>query len=312
VMVTGGVGNYSYRWDNPSAATSAMVSGLMPGPVTVTVTDDNGCEMSGSISITEPAGLFVNVTGVEDVLCFGDSTGSISVVGSGGVPGYSYSVDSINFTSDTILTDLLAGTYEVLVMDMMGCLASVTATIAEPQQLQINAGRDTTVNLGFPVRLSGLVFPFQRPVDIQWTPAENLSCDTCLVTSLLPTQSRFYVANIIDETGCVASDSIRIGVNKIRPIYIPNVFSPNADGVNDFFSVSGNVAADQIQIMRIFNRWGALMYEGRNLPLNVASSGWDGQFKNEDMGPGVYVYYILVDFIDGVSVAYQGDIMILK
>jgi len=312
VMVTGGVGNYSYLWGTPSRDTSAMISNLMPGLVAVTVTDDNGCEMSGSISITEPAGLFVDVTGIEDLICFGDSTGRISVAGSGGVPGYSYSVDSINFSSDSTLTGLIAGTYEVLVMDAMGCLASVNATVVEPAELQVDAGRDTTVNLGFPVRLSGLVFPFQRPVDIQWTPTGNLSCDTCLVTTLIPTQSQFYVANIVDETGCMATDSIRIGVNKIRPVYIPNVFSPNADGVNDFFSISGNVAAEQIQVMRIFNRWGALMYEGKNLPLDVASSGWDGQFKNENMGPGVYVYYILVDFIDGVSVAYQGDITILE
>jgi len=312
VMVTGGVGNYSYLWGTPSRDTSAMISNLMPGLVAVTVTDDNGCEMSGSISITEPAGLFVDVMGIEDLICFGDSTGRISVAGSGGVPGYSYSVDSINFSTDSTLTGLIAGTYEVLVMDAMGCLASVNATVVEPAELQVDAGRDTTVNLGFPVRLSGLVFPFQRPVDIQWTPTGNLSCDTCLVTTLIPTQSQFYVANIVDETGCMATDSIRIGVNKIRPVYIPNVFSPNADGVNDFFSISGNVAAEQIQVMRIFNRWGALMYEGKNLPLDVASSGWDGQFKNENMGPGVYVYYILVDFIDGVSVAYQGDITILE
>lgn len=312
VMVTGGVGNYSYQWDDPAGSTTAIVSNLMPGLVTVTVTDDNACEMTGSISITEPAGLFINVTGTEDLICFGDSTGSISVAGSGGVPGYSYSLDSINFSTDSILTDLRAGTYEVLVMDAMGCLTSVNATITEPLELQIEAGRDTIVDLGFPVRLTGLVFPFQRPVDIQWTPGMQLSCDTCLVTELTPTRSQFYFANIVDETGCTAIDSIRIGVNKIRPIYIPNVFSPNADGVNDFLSVSGNAAARQIQVMRIFNRWGALMYEGRNLPLNVSNAGWDGQFKNQPMSPGVYVYYILVDFIDGVSVAYQGDITILK
>lgn len=312
VSVTGGVGDYTYLWSDANATMDTLVTGLTPGLATVTVRDENNCVMDGSINIIEPAGLFVNITGVEDVLCFGDSTGSVSVVGSGGVAGYMYSLDTVNFTTDSILLNVAAGTFPVYVMDMEGCIASVEATITEPEELIVDAGRDTTVNLGFSAKVSSFVLPFQRPVAISWFPTAPLDCSDCPSTTLLPLNTDIYTITIVDSTGCTAMDSVTVNVNKDRPIYIPNAFSPNFDGNNDIFTAYGNPGAQQIQLMRIFNRWGALMYEGTNLPLNSTTIGWNGVFKNQQMLPGVYVYYIVVDFIDGVSVAYEGDITILR
>lgn len=312
VSVTGGVGDYTYLWNDANATTDTLAIGLTPGLATVTVTDENNCRMEASVNIIEPAGLFVNITGVEDVLCFGDSTGSVSVVGSGGIPGYSYGLDSVSFVTDSILTDVAAGTFPVYVMDAEGCIATIEATIIEPEELIVDAGRDTTVNLGFPAKLSSFVFPFQRPVAVSWFPTNILDCSDCPSTSLLPLETDIYTITVVDSTGCMATDSVMVRVNKDRPIYIPNAFSPNFDGNNDIFTAYGNPGAQQIQLMRIFNRWGALMYEGTNLPLNTTTMGWNGVFKNQPMLPGVYVYYILVDFIDGVSVAYEGDITILR
>ncbi len=312
VSVTGGVRDYTYLWNDANATTDTLVTNLTPGLATVTVTDANGCTMENSVNIIEPAGLFVNVTGVEDVLCFGDSTGTVSVAGLGGVPDYSYGLDSINFTPDSILQDVAAGTFPVYVMDMEGCIATVDATISQPEELIVDAGRDTTVNLGSPARLSSFVLPFGRPVAVTWSPAMALDCVDCPTTTLLPLNTDVYAITVVDSTGCTATDSVTVRVNKNRPIYIPNAFSPNFDGNNDVFTAYGNAGAQQIQSMKIFNRWGALMYEGENLPLNSSSMGWNGIFKNEQMQPGVYVYYIVVDFIDGVSVAYEGDITIVK
>jgi len=312
VSVTGGIGDYTYLWNDANATMDTLAIGLTPGLATVTVTDANNCTMENSINIIEPAGLFVNVTGVEDVLCFGDSTGSVSVAGLGGVPGYSYSLDSLNFTTDSVLQDITAGTFPVYVMDMEGCIATVDATISEPEELIVDAGRDTTVNLGFPASISSFVLPFGRPVAVSWSPTAVLDCIDCPSTTLSPLNTDIYTITVVDSTGCMAVDSVTVRVTKNRPIYIPNAFSPNFDGNNDIFTAFGNPGAEQIQLMRIFNRWGALMYEGENLPLNSTTMGWNGIFKNQQMQPGVYVYYIIVDFIDGVSVPYEGDITILR
>ena len=226
--------------------------------------------------------------------------------------GYTYGLDSINFVTDSILGNVSAGTFPVFVMDTEGCIAFTDVTVIEPEELIVNAGLDTTVNLGFPAELSSFVVPFLRPVAISWSPTEGLECTDCPSTTLLPLNTDIYSITVVDSTGCVATDSVMVTVNKNRPIFIPNAFSPNFDGTNDIFTAYGNAAAQQIQIMRIFNRWGALMFEGENLPLNSNTIGWNGVFNNQDMQPGVYVYYIVVDFIDGVSVPFEGDITILR
>ncbi len=314
VNASGGVGNYTYLWSDPMAQTDPIAVGLDIGQYFVTVADGNGCTKVTSVSLSQPIELFLNVTGVENVLCFGDSTGSVSVVGGGGNPTYEYSLDEINYQADSIFNDIRAGTFDVFVRDEMGCVSSVSASIIEPTELMVDAGRDTTVELGFPVTLSGTSFPLFRPVAYEWSPDLFLNCLTCQRVEVLATETTTYFAMVTDSTGCVAEDSVRISVIKNRPIYIPNAISPNLDGQNDVFTIYGGPAADQVKLMRIFNRWGALIYEGTELDLNNESptNGWDGTFKSEKLPPDVFVYYVVVRFIDGVEVSYEGDITIVK
>ena len=314
VNVTGGVGNYTYLWSDPAAQTDSMAIGLDVGQYFVTVADGNACTKVASVSLTQPIELFLTVTGVENVLCFGDSTGSVSVVGGGGNPSYEYSLDEIEYQTDSTFFDIRAGTFDVFVRDELGCVSSISATIIEPEQLVVDAGRDTTVDLGFPVQLSGISFPLFRPVSYQWSPAMFLDCIDCQRVRVLPTETTTFFAMVTDSTGCVAEDSVRVSIVKNRPIYIPNAFSPNLDGQNDVFTIYGGPAAEQVKLMRIFNRWGALVYEGKEFPLNNESpnNGWDGTFKGEVLPPDVFVYYVVVSFIDGVDVSYEGDITILK
>jgi gliding motility-associated-like protein len=99
---------------------------------------------------------------------------------------------------------------------------------------------------------------------------------------------------------------------KNRPIFIPNAFSPNFDGHNDYFTVYGGPAAAQIKELRVFNRWGALVFEATNIPLNDPILGWDGTFKGKEMTPDVFAFYTFVEFIDGEEVLFEGDLTITK
>jgi len=312
VSPSGGVGNYTYQWNDLAMQTDSIASGLEPGLYGVTVADGNGCTTTASITITQPAELFLDIIEIENVLCFGDTSGNITVLGSGGNPGYEYSVDGINFQLDTTLRDLRAGTYEIFVLDQLGCSTSAMATITEPSELIVNAGRDTTVELGFPANINTVVFPFFRPVSYEWSPVEDLNCDDCPRVEAIAPNTTIYSVTVTDETGCTAVDSVMVSVLKIRPVYVPNAFSPNADGVNDFFTAFAGPAASQIRQLSVFNRWGAVVYEGRNIPLNEERFGWDGLFKGQVLPPDVFAYYLVVDFIDGESVEYEGDITIIK
>jgi len=95
-------------------------------------------------------------------------------------------------------------------------------------------------------------------------------------------------------------------------IYIPNGFSPNGDGINDFFNVFTNFEDLAIEKFQVFNRWGAMVYEGDNVTPNSQNEGWDGVFKGQDLGIGIYVYQILLRQPDGTTVLKSGDVLLVR
>ena len=103
-----------------------------------------------------------------------------------------------------------------------------------------------------------------------------------------------------------------IFVNKPRNIFIPNAFSPNGDGFNDLFFPFGDKSAELVTYFKIFDRWGELVYETKNVNLNDSTAGWDGRMGGKAMNPGVFVYIIEIQFIDGVVKLFKGDVTILK
>ena len=309
VTATGGAGSYAYLWSN--GATTPTIGNLSAGTYSVTVTDENGCAIVAEADIIEPAELLLSLD-VTDVICFGDATGVITVNATGGTPPFEYSSDGVTFQPDPVLTGLPAGKYIVIVKDSRGCTFSLDAVVDEPPPLIVDAGPDQTVDLGYTADLDATVTPPLRPVTLSWTPAETLSCDDCLDPTASPFKTTTYLLTAVDETNCVASDSVTITLILNRPIYVPNVFSPNGDGLNDFFTVYGGVAARSIRTLKVFNRWGDMVFEGFDLPLNDEPSGWDGYFKGKLVNPAVFAYFAEVEFIDGVVVLYEGDVTILR
>jgi gliding motility-associated-like protein len=120
-------------------------------------------------------------------------------------------------------------------------------------------------------------------------------------------------ATVYDQNGCQASDDVLIVVNKDRRVYIPTVFSPNGDGVNDIFYILGDEG--QIVMVKrfvIYNRWGELVHQESAFLPNDPSKGWDGYFRSDLMNPGVFVYAAEIEFIDGVTKLYTGDVTLMK
>jgi gliding motility-associated-like protein len=76
-----------------------------------------------------------------------------------------------------------------------------------------------------------------------------------------------------------------------RNFFIPNTFSPNGDGSNEIFYPRGQ-GLFKIKSLRIFNRWGELVFENREFQANDPSAGWNGMYKGKKGSPDVYVYQI--------------------
>lgn len=310
--VSGGVGNYSYFWSS-NATDSTATNLVAPGQYFVTATDGNGCEIESGAFVVEPAQVFVDVVRIENIICYGDSTGLISVIGSGGTGPYTYSLEGDTFQIDTTFREVPAGTFTITVQDSRGCTATTTATLTQPQQLVVDAGPDETIDLGFGTRLNAIVVspPF-RPVDFLWSPGISLSDTTIYNPDAFPVRTTTYTVTVTDEDNCTATDALVVNVQKIRPIYIPNAFSPDDDGINDFFTLYGNPAAKEIKVLQVFDRWGTLLFERKNFPLDDPILGWNGKFRGKPLPPDVFTYYAIVHFIDDEDILYKGDISIVK
>jgi gliding motility-associated-like protein len=94
-------------------------------------------------------------------------------------------------------------------------------------------------------------------------------------------------------------------------VFVPNTFTPNSDGENDVFYPRG-VGVDKVGAFRIYNRWGELLFERKNINLNDASNAWDGSYNDGEPRPDVYVYVIQATCTNGQPLLIKGDVTIVR
>ncbi|PZR27130.1 MAG: hypothetical protein DI535_12005 [Citrobacter freundii] len=144
-----------------------------------------------------------------------------------------------------------------------------------------------------------------------WTPPYALSCSQCPRPIVNPKSTTTYQLAFADVNGCRNSAKIEIVVLcKDANFYVPNTFSPNGDGSNDRFYPRGK-GLYLIRSMRVFNRWGEVVFENRNFPANDALAGWDGKYKGNRAQPDVYVYQIEIQCDNGELIKLSGNIALI-
>ena len=107
--------------------------------------------------------------------------------------------------------------------------------------------------------------------------------------------------------GCDSLHILILDIRRRGTIYIPNVFTPNGDGINDKFTVFSSPEIKSVDRLLIFDRWGELLYEASNLPTNDPHSGWDGRFRSKDMNAAVFVYLVEWTDLEGEKRMERGD-----
>ena len=104
-----------------------------------------------------------------------------------------------------------------------------------------------------------------------------------------------------------------VKVTPIRKVFIPNTFTPNADGHNDYFNIYASIPNVQgIEELTILNRWGAVIYQRKDFLPNEINASWDGTYQGKNLESGVYVYLTKIRFLDGKVVRYVGDITLVR
>nr|MBP7184220.1 gliding motility-associated C-terminal domain-containing protein [Saprospiraceae bacterium] len=316
-------GNVTYSWTavNPSAViTGANTSNPSVNAVGQYILQvqslTNFCTAIDTVEVTQSQG-FNAQSFTFNPECYGDENGTIAINPSNFNPPYTYSLNGANMGEQSIFTGLNAGTYQVQAVDADGCIWNDTITLTEPAQLDISLGEDLELEFGDSTLIEANInIPLSMIDTILWEPTGQSVCNTgtsCLEIWYNLGYSSTVSATLVDTNGCKVTDNILVRVKKDKNIYIPSGFSPNGDADNDIFTIYGNVnQVRKVNSLKIFDRWGNMVYATSSITLNSTENGWDGTFAGEPMNPAVFVYVFEVEFIDGTKELLSGDVTLTK
>ena len=167
-----------------------------------------------------------------------------------------------------------------------------------------------TIQASFPVKLEGTYPPNIK--SYTWRPAEGLSCTDCPFPFAGPTVNTKYIVTYTDSNNCKNTTLVQVYVLcKDANVFIPNTFSPNGDGSNDIFYVRGR-GLDRVKSLRIFDRWGEVVFEKKDFAINDPSVGWDGRYKGGTPMADVYVYQVELLCGNGDLMHFDGNVALIK
>lgn len=310
-----------FAWSGGIAGpTETLATGLAPGTYSVTVTDVQGCMDDASFTIGEPDAIIFSVLPIEEPLCFGETTLVLIDTAFGGSASnfddFTFSVNNDGFRIPvTQPGSTFAGQTVVSVFDTVGCSASDTFNINQPPPILVDLPESITIELGDSLTvLNPIISPAGDIYNYQWTPGDFLNNDTIRNPTIFPFDSREYTLAVTNANGCQAFADIFVDVDANRNVYIPNVFSPNRDGRNEDFRIYACQGVSSVNAVNIFDRWGGLIFTQDNIMPNCLDGIrlWDGIYRGKTVDPGVFIYTIEVTFLDGVTLTYRGDVVVLR
>ncbi len=279
---TGGTVPYTYIWaPNGYTEGDSIYSGLPAGTYSVTITDANACSIiEPKIDVGEPIELTMTLNEFSPA-CYGDTTGKVEVIVYGGTIPYNYAWYNANWSNvitDSVLTNVVAGSYSLTVTDAHSCTVLDIATIYDPTEITVVI--EDTIEADYTGSIELTVSGGNPPYIFVWS---NESTDK----DILGLESGIYIVTITDGNLCTIIDSVEI----IIPLIIPTLFTPNKDGFNDEWRITNIDEYEDISI-EIFNRWGDLVFTFSGNGEKYSNSPWDGKYGGADIPMGSYVYII--------------------
>ncbi len=277
--------------------------------VTAIATDSLACTDQDMILITESIVEGTLVTPFS--MCLGDS---ISLEFISDDPD---AVDQIIWSPDTLIvgggfivqsSPTTDTEFSVLVIDTVGCSTEFTAEVlvggfaddlnatADPDEILLSESSQLSVD-------------FNPNYEYEWSPSESLDDPLISDPIATPSETTTYTVTVTDDLGCTGTDQLTVVV--IQPdcdetdIFVPNLFTPNGDFLNDRFRVESNF----IESMRlvIYNRWGQEIFVSEDQDVE-----WDGTFEGEQLAPDVFGYHVQIVCINGLEYTSQGSITLMK
>jgi gliding motility-associated-like protein len=280
--------SFYYLWSN--GGTSAVADSLSPGgtySVTITPISNISCNLPIVASFTMPPLAPLPSRTIDTTLC----------------AGFSLKVGTKSYTT--------AGNYRDTVLSVAGCdsiIVNSSVKIARVPIENLNILHDLMAKYcGDSLALNSKGDTASK---YQWM-WQNVSCPTCQNPKILPLSTPIYYVSVTDKTTkCTARDSVKVQIEGDFSERVPNAFTPNNDGLNDVFNVIPDNCIKIVRRLRIYNRWGNVVFDKPDLSPQK-KQGWDGLLNNNAMAMDVYVYILELEFVDGTTKKISGEVNLI-
>jgi len=218
--------------------------------------------------------------------------------------------DVVDFYGEEIS---LAGSYTRRLSNESGCDSIISLTIDFDASLGDVELPDTLlVNLGSTVDIEP-TYVDPSFVSVKWldTDGEIMSIEN-LLSNFSPADDTYVDFVATNANGCEITKRLRIDVELIIDIYVPNVITPDSDSYDSFFNIRANESVVAMSEIQIYDRWGELMHVGSHDGSLDTYIGWDGRYKGKKVEPAVFAYYAVFEIIDGSFVKRAGDLTVIR
>lgn len=296
---------YSYAWSTTPIQTTATANNLQAGSYTVTVSDSYGCSTTLNVVVQQSPQLNLQLSVLNET-CFHYCNGQVTVAVSGGIPPYSYTWSNGTSTQSSI-QNLCPDSYSVSVSDSANCQINASQSVIT--ETFIDAAFIHTPDIGIAPASMTFTSVGTGAHNYFWTFGDGNTGNTSPSTNVYQVPGSYYVTLVVNSgppNYCVDSISTTIIVQEPSKVTIPNVFTPNGDGSNDyFFALSEGL---NIEEMVIFNRWGRKVFE-----WNTVGGKWDGKTDNgNESAEGVYYFVFRGVGFDKVIYNQHGSLTLIR
>ncbi len=245
----------------------------------------------------------VTVTPTAEICGNKNGTAQASITSGGNAP-FTYTWNTTPNQTTATASGLTKGNYSVIITDANGCSQTTTVLVTETPGPTATTSGNISIMKGATATLSA-----SGGGSYSWS--NGSAKDTILVKPIVTTQ---YCVVVKDANNCTDLSCLTVVIEKdpctVTPdlVYVPNAFSPNEDGDNDFLTVyyPDKRCIKNIYFI-IYDRWGEKVFFAED-----ANASWDGKYNDKIMNPAVYAYYLKVIFIDDTQLEKKGNISLLK
>ena len=275
----------------------------------VTGTTVHGCSMTDSVSIVVKYP-FIMTSSKRDTICVGSSQRLFAT----GAEKYTWtpSLGLDNpIAASPLATPSATTNYMVIGTDDKHCFSDTAIVpIIVFNIPTVEAGDDKTINVGQSIELIPQIS--SDVTEAKWSPTSSLMRSSFPGITVKPKETTTFKVEVKNNGGCSATDQLTVNVLcDGANLFIPNTFSPNQDGSNDIFYPRGT-GIFSIKRIKVFSRWGEVIYEKNNIKANDPSTGWDGTFKGKKLNPDVYVYIVEVSCDNNTVLTFKGNVALIK